>query len=329
VKSGPRDEAAWIRHIARLWGPSGADVDLGDDGCVLPPGRYALSTDTLVEGVDFERAWAPPRAIGHKALAANLADLAAMGSRPRFFLLTLGIPTVLPDAFVEDLLHGMHALSVSEGLGLCGGDLTATPGPIVIGITVVGEQALPALRRCGGRPGDPLYLSGPLGAPAEALRLFKGGRALLAFGPAGPPGEPGAALLDRFFRPPSQTELGLFLAGSGFAGACIDVSDGLGRDLARLCEASSCGAEVEASLTPSYFPEGGEAGPDALRRALAGGEEHVLLFSARPGGEGALGRAPDAPRRIGRLTDGKERVLVWPDGTREELPAQGFDHFAP
>lgn len=322
-----RDESSWIAHALKLWGASGADLGPGDDACLLPQGRYALSTDTLVEGVDFEREWAPPQALGYKAMAANLSDLAAMGASPCYFLMSLGLPAGCPDDYVEGLLEGMKALSESEGVGLCGGDLSRSPGGLFVTLTVAGSQASPPLLRSGGRPGDALYVSAAIGGPAEALELFRAGERLQTFDAARPP-EDEAALLDRFYRPPSQTALGLFLAQGAAASACLDISDGLQRDLARLCEASGCGAEIRAEAVPMepFLRAGGEA---ALRRALRGGEEQVLLFSVPPGKGTLLEGAPARLYRIGLLTDGHDRVLVWRDGRREELPAEGFDHFAP
>ena len=284
-----RDESAWIAYLSELWGPSREEVGLGDDACVLPPARYALTTDALVEGVDFELDWAPPQALGYKALAANLSDIAAMGAKPRFFLMSLGIPVDCPDDLVEGLLEGMHELSRREGVGLSGGDLSRSPGPLFITLAVAGEQVAAPLLRSGGRPGDSLYVSGPLGGPAEALRRFQAGERLGTFDTAREPRDPEQALLDRFYRPPSQTALGLFLAEGGLASACLDISDGLGRDLARLCEASRCGAELLAESFP-IDRLGASPKEDSLAMALRGGEEQVLLFAVAPENERALVR---------------------------------------
>lgn len=322
-----RDESAWIRRIRTLWGPSGIEVDLGDDACVLPVGRHALTSDALVEHVDFECEWAPPQALGHKALAVNLSDLASMGAEPRYFLLTMGWPKGFSETFVEGVLEGMRRLSESEGVSLCGGDLTESPGGLLISITAVGLQEEAPLVRSGGRPEDHLFLSGALGGPAEALRRFQSGQRLTAFDPAVSPAEPEQLLLDRFFRPPSQTGLGLFLARRHLATACIDLSDGLARDLARLCEASGCGAVVEAENLPVEPASAGGVTLSAARAALRGGEEQVLLFTVPPGRADELREAPLPVHRIGRLTQGQERIVVDPDGRREGIPQEGFDHF--
>ncbi len=321
-----KDEASWVRTIRDLWGPSGAEVDLGDDACVLPAGRYALTTDTLLEHVDFECAWAPPGALGHKALAANLSDLAAMGARPRFLLLTLGWPSGFPEAFIEGLLKGMRALALQEGVGLCGGDLTRSPQGLLLSLTLAGEQEGAPLTRSGGRPGDVLYVGGALGGPAAALGRFQAGERLPSFDPAAPPEEPDLRLLDRFYRPPSQTALGGFLSKGPLASCCMDVSDGLSRDLARLCEASGCGAEVEEDALPLEASAGGPSG-DKLDTAVLGGEEQVLLFASPAGNEARLREAPVKLHPIGRLTEGSELRLLCHDGGLKVLPRAGFDHF--
>ncbi len=327
MTSTKRDEAAWTALIARLWGASQAEVGPGDDGCVLPPARYTLTTDTLAEGVDFERGWGPPQALGYKAMAANLSDLAAMGARPRFCLMTLAIPEDLPTSYVEGVLGGMRALGAAGGVGLAGGDLSSSRSGLVISLTLIGAQESEPILRSGGRPGDVLFVSGPLGAPAAAVRRFAAGESLTVFDPALASGGGDQALLVRFYRPPDQVALGLALASAGLASCCLDVSDGFMRDLARLCEASGCGAEIDAARLPvdPLLPMSGAE--RALDDALRGGEEQVLLFAAHP----ARARDVEASfawvRSVGRLVEGDKRVLILPGDRREELPAEGFDHF--
>ncbi|MEW6756678.1 MAG: thiamine-phosphate kinase [Acidobacteriota bacterium] len=326
--TGPRrGEADWIRHIQSTWGPSGAEVDLGDDACVLPSARYAMTTDALLEGVDFERRWAPAEALGNKALAANLSDLAAVGARPRFLLLTLGIPGDLGDDFVEGLLEGMRTLARRESVGLCGGDLSASPGGLVLSLTLIGLAGERPLTRAGGRPGDALYVSGPVGGARAALRALKRGAILERFADVRPT-DPLQGLLDRFYRPPGQTELGLALARPGGASCCIDVSDGLAMDLHRLCEASGCGAVVEAERIPVDTLAGGWS-EESVREAILGGEDQVLLFAAGGEPDPARGGGVGSPFRIGRLVEGAACELRWPGGRSEPLLPKGFDHFAP
>lgn len=327
MTSTKRDEAAWTALIARLWGGSQAEVGPGDDGCVLPPARYTLTTDTLAEGVDFERHWGPPQALGYKAMAANLSDLAAMGAKPRFCLMTLAIPDDLPPSYVEGVLEGMRALGASSGVGLAGGDLSSSRSGLVISLTLIGTQTSAPLLRSGGHPGDVLCISGALGGPAAAVRRFKAGEVLADFDAAVPPGAGGQPLLDRFYRPPDQVPLGLGLASAGLASCCLDVSDGFMRDLARLCEASGCGAEIDAATLP-VDPLVRTSGDErALYDALKGGEEQVLLFAVPPARARDVEASYPWVRSVGRLVEGDKRVLILPGDRREELSAEGFDHF--
>jgi thiamine-monophosphate kinase len=328
VKQAHRDESAWVDHIRALFGASAAEVGIGDDACVLPRARYAVTTDALVEGADFQLGWAPPEAVGHKALAANLSDLAAMGAEPRFLLLTLGWPEALEDEVVEGVLRGARDLCALEGVGLCGGDLTRAPR-LMISMTLLGEQGGTPLLRTGGRPGDLLFVSGALGGPAAALRRFEAGERLTRFDPSAAPAEESQRVLDRFFRPPGQVALGRFLATSGAASCCMDLSDGLARDLSRLCEACGCGAEVEEARLPFDGALADLGDRDRLGTALLGGEEQVLLFAVPPGKLSILEGAPEPVFRLGRLTAGAEMEVLRAGGEREALALEGFDHFRP
>lgn len=323
-----RDEGAWIKHLRALFGEPSAEIGPGDDACVLAMGRFTVTTDALVEGVDFELAWAPPQAVGYKAMASNLSDLAAMGARPKHLLVTLGWPPTLEDAFVEGVLGGIHTLCETEGVGLCGGDLTRAP-VLFLSLTLLGEQRHPPLLRSGGRPGDLLFVSGALGGAAVALERFQAGERLLEFSADAAPSEGRNGVLDRFYRPPRQNALGEFLAQSELATCCMDLSDGLVRDLGRLCEASGCGAEVEAAILPMDGALVGLPGGKALDFALRGGEEQVLLFAAAPERAHELDEAPGPVHRIGRLVPGGALDLLVAGGGREALALQGFDHFTP
>ena len=309
---------------------------MGDDCAVLPPDRYALSTDALAEGVDFHRGWAPPEALGHKALASNLSDLASCGASPRFLFLTLGIPRDLEDAWVEGLARGMRDLASSEGVGLAGGDLSASSSGLFLSLTVLGSQESSPLLRSGGRPGDLLFVGGPLGGARAGLRLLLGGRSLRDFTGgtpgAGPAGSGEEGLMRRFFAPPSQTALGRFLASEGLSTCAMDISDGLAADLRKLCDSSGCGAEVDLLALPQEagLQDHSPAGETAQQCALRGGEDQVLLFATPPSAAGRMREAPCPVFPIGRLTPPEEGLtLLLPDGGRAELEPEGYDHFAP
>lgn len=318
-----RDENSWLSFVRELWGERGLLPGHGDDCAILPARQYAVTTDFLAESKDFEAGWGPWEAVGYKALAANLSDLASSGSRPHSFLVALAIPDELPDGAVEGLLSGMHALSDREKCLLAGGDLSGSRSGLCISITALGEQRLPAMTRRGGRPGDLLFVSGALGGPCGALQMFRRGARLERFDPSTPPRDQKTALLDRFYRPPSQTALGLFLAESGACSACMDISDGLARDLGRLCDASNCGATLRVESLPlePVLKEG------ALKAALEGGEEQLLLFAVPPAHQERLQGAPSELHQIGVLTEGDGVALLKADGSLEPLISKGFDHF--
>ncbi|MGN6527745.1 MAG: thiamine-phosphate kinase [Burkholderiaceae bacterium] len=242
----------------------------GDDCALLQPTpglQWAVSTDALVEGRHF-LSTVPPDALGHKALAVNLSDLAACGAQPVGFTLSLTLPRV-DEPFLEGFAQGLYALADAHGCELVGGDTTA--GPLNIGITVFGEVPPgQALRRGGAGAGDELWVSGRLGDARLALEVFRGHVALR--------GEAFAELRRAMERPQPRVALGLALRG--IASAAIDLSDGLVGDLGHVLRASRVGA----TLRLADFPRSAhvDALDEARRRTclLAGGDDYELLFAA-------------------------------------------------
>jgi thiamine-monophosphate kinase len=309
-----------IDRFFRDLGARRDDVPLGvgdDAALVRPPSgqSLAIAVDTLVEGVHFLPD-DPPDSIGHRALAVNLSDLAAMGAEPAWFLLALTLATV-DEPWLQRFAAGMGGLAKAHGVALIGGDTTS--GRLTVSVTVVGfvPQAL-ALRRDGARPGDAIYVSGTPGDAAAGLALRQG---RLTAPPAG-----ADRLLARFLWPTPRLELGLRLRG--LASACIDVSDGLGGDLGKLCRASGVGAEIDSARLPlsdalrELLP-----GPRAAAFALRGGDDYELLFTAPPAACAAVESIDGAaaPRRIGTIvaTPG-----VRCDGVALQGDSgHGFDHF--
>ncbi len=299
----------FLAHFPRARVPVGP----GDDCAVLAPTHGALSvtTDAVVEGVHFTRAWFSPEDIGHKALAVNLSDLAAMGATPRWFLCALALPRDFPGRELRGLARGMSALAREHRIALVGGNFTSAR-ELSITITAAGELQGPALTRGGGQPGDILYMSGTLGEARLGLIQLQAGR------------RRGPAIL-RQRRPIPRVALGRL--ASRFASAGMDVSDGLAQDLGHLCDASGVGAEVEIThlpLSPAVRAELGAEG------ALAGGEDYELLLAIPPeraqAFERACTRRGERVTRIGRLIRGRRRVLRAADG-RLLTPPAGFDHF--
>lgn len=306
-------------YLSRL-GEHRDDVVLGvgDDAALLrpPPGmELACAADTIVEGVHFPGGL-DAEDIGHRVLAVNLSDLAAMGAQPAWALLAL----TLPRADVEWLrrfTRGLHELAREHGTAIVGGDTCA--GPLSATVTILGfVPAGQALRRAGARAGDEVWVSGTPGDAAAGLAAMNG--ALRA-----PPGVL-APLVERFRRPRPRVTLGLVLRGT--ASACIDVSDGLAADLGKLCAASGVGASLDSTCLPLSAAMRGAAEPARARRlALAGGDDYELLFTVPAGTDCApLARSAGVElTRIGRI-DGGAGVRV--DGEPAAELGHGFDHFA-
>lgn len=307
------------RYLSRLGAPRD-DVLLGvgdDAALVRPPAglELALAADTVVEGVHFPQGL-PAGDIGYRVLAVNLSDMAAMGAEPAWALLTLTLPR--GDAeWVRAFAGGLHELARRHGTAVVGGDTTS--GPLTATIAIAGfVPAGQALRRSGAQPGDGIWVSGTPGDAAAGL-------ALLAGRLSAPP-EVAEPLVRRFLRPEPRVPLGLVLRGA--ATACIDVSDGLAGDLAKLCAASRVGAQIESHLLPRSAAMRGAVDPETARRyVLAGGDDYELVFTLPPGADAVpLERGGGvALARIGTIVAGPGIAL---DGEPLERDAvHGFDHF--
>lgn len=310
---------------------AGVALGIGDDCALLAPRaghQLAVSTDMLVEGRHFLPD-ADPIALGHKALAVNLSDLAAIGARPLGFTLALALPDA-NEPWLAAFASGLFALADSHACPLVGGDTTR--GPLNLCITVFGEL-LPghALRRDAAQAGDDLYLSGRTGEARLALALLRGESwALAAWDPDALQSQPELReLSERMHRPTPRLALGQALAGK--AHAAIDVSDGLAGDLGHILSASKLGAEIGMASLPvapslQRLPQVPQQ--DCL---LHGGDDYELLFTAAPDKRVAIeaaARDSNTPvTRIGRLTAAPGLWAVQADGQRHTVAARGFDHF--
>jgi len=306
---------------------SGVALGIGDDCALLrvaPGMELAVSTDMLVEGRHFSPG-ADARNLGHKSLAVNLSDLAAMGAAPRWATLALSLPEANPQ-WLEDFSEGLFALAGLHGLSLVGGDTTR--GPLTISITVLGElPAGLALYRAGARVGDDLWVSGELGGASLGLAHARG-EVKLERGDA-------AAALKRLHRPEPRVELGERLRG--IATSAIDVSDGLAGDLMHILERSGTGALIEYARLPrpSAFHRlaVAEVALEA-RCVLAGGDDYELAFTAPQAAREELQALSKelglALTRIGAMQPpGTEPQLLVLDAAGRPMPSQqGFDHFA-
>src|SRR6476646_3189024 len=302
----------------------------GDDAAVtVPGGATATSIDALVEGVHFRRGEAEPAAVGRKALATALSDLAAMGAGTGEAYVALGVPGDLAEAELLGLLDGMLELAAATGTTLAGGDLTRAPA-LTLAVTVVGHAPGTGdfVTRGGARPGELVVLTGELGG-AAAGRLLLDDPDLAAAVPAALAAE----LRERQLDPSPRLLSGSALAAAG-ARAMIDLSDGLASDAGHVAAASGVALNVEAArlrLSPGVAEAAAAAGLDPMRLAVSGGEDYELLATLPPEAlEDACSRVAAAGEAtivaIGEVDEGEGVGIRLPGG--ERLEAKGYDHFA-
>lgn len=293
-------------------------VGIGDDAAIVSAdGPLAIAVDMLVEGRHFPVGFAPD-ALGFRALAVNLSDLAAVGARPLWATLALSLPASDP-AWLDAFAGGFFRLANQHGVALIGGDTTR--GPLTVTVGIFGAAAATPLLRSGGRAGDRIFVSGTLGDASAALEH-------LATPPAQHSDE-AAALCARFAWPQPRVALGQALIG--VARAAIDISDGLVADLGHICRQSGVGAIVELDALPlspaltALYPAG-----RAEAFALGGGDDYELCFTVPPAAADEVRRAAEAlgiaVSDIGELT-AAPGIRGRRDGRTEPLPAAGFTHF--
>jgi len=319
----PLSEFALIDRYFRNCGVKRADVRLGvgDDAALLdsPAGcDLVAAIDTLVDGVHFPHG-CPAASVGHRVLAVNLSDLAAMGARPAWALLALTLPNT-DEAWLSEFAAGFSDLARAHDVALVGGDTTS--GPLCATVQVLGHvPRAQALLRSGAQPGDLLFVSGTPGDAAAGLAVEQG--RLTASEDAV------SYLRKRFLYPSPRMALGKCLRG--FASACIDVSDGLLGDAGKLAHASGCGVELgyrDLSLSEALVETVGDA--RARELALTGGDDYELCFTVHPDNVGKL-RHELPPERWGYSLIGKIRAtpgaIVTDGGNVMDFSHSGYDHF--
>ena len=319
--------ARYFTHPAR---PDGAvALGVGDDCALLAPKpgmQLAISSDMLVEGRHFFPD-VDPEALGHKALAVNLSDLAACGARPLAFTLALSLPRA-DEPWLAGFARGLMALANAHGCELVGGD--TTQGPLNICITVFGEvPSGQALLRSGARPGDDIYVSGTLGDARLALEALRGRTTL--------PADVLERARQRLERPTPRVALGQALRGA--ASSAMDLSDGLLGDLSHILKASGVGACIDTHITSnliavSAYPisAGGPFDLELIRQCtLAGGDDYELAFTAPTARRDAVAAASQASgtpvTRIGTVQAEPGLRLVDGGGSPVEHRYAAFDHF--
>ena len=312
-----KDEFAYIDYIRHSCAalPDIGIEGIGDDCAVIPIGNgeaLVMTADLLVEDVHFLRQATSPQMLGHKSLAVNLSDVAAMGARPVATLLSVALPQSTDQKWAEGFIDGYRALSERFGVSLIGGDTTASPDRIAINVTAIGRGAATRLkRRRDALAGDTLFVAGELGASGTGLQDILAGR----------PDTPLAAM---HRNPQPQVDEGIWLGGRAEVHAMMDLSDGLASDLGHILELSHTGAEIDLERIPVA------AGSD-LRTAACGGEDYKLLFTAAPEGAERLAAEFQAQfgtplHPIGRIT--RDGGLTWlRNGRPEALDWHGFTHY--
>jgi thiamine-monophosphate kinase len=308
---------------------------IGDDAALIRQsgGRdLVITTDLLIEDVDFRRAWITPQLLGHKALAVSLSDIAAMGAEPRYALLSIGIPQqIWRTDFVEEFYEGFFALADAHRVTLVGGDVSRVPERVVIDSIVVGETTRGrAVLRSGASAGDHIFVTGSLGGAAAGLRLLEAGARLTKSKARSAGKRAVAELLARHLRPEPRVAWGAMLGEQRLATAMIDVSDGLSSDLAHLCEESGAGGRLDAARIPvdPSLMRLREHEFDPLELALNGGEDFELLFTVKPQNLKKLPTEIDGVpvTYLGDMTRQTSLTLV--DGSRScSLTPSGFKHF--
>ena len=313
----------------------GVMLGLGDDAALVEMGSHLgiLTADMMVEGVHFDRGTVSASDLGYKALAVNVSDVAAMGGSPRYGLVSLGLPEDIEASWVVELYGGLRDAAGEYAMAVVGGD-TSRAERLVVSVAVTGEVARGgAVTRSGARPGDRVVVTGALGASAGGLKLLQA-----------PPHDVvqtvssdwGRTLLNSHLRPAARVGEGQTLAQSG-ATAMMDVSDGLAKDLGRLCEASEVRAAVVLDDVPVALSlkELADVLPDVepLALALEGGEDYELLATLPPT---AVRRAASKLAErfgtqltdIGEIREGRGLVAIESDGKERPLEPRGWDHFS-
>jgi thiamine-monophosphate kinase len=319
----------------------GVKLGIGDDAALVAiKSRHELilTTDMSVEDVHFTRRLHPPEAVGHRALARSLSDVAAMGGVPRYVLVSLAISKEVTRDWVSRFYRGMLALGRRFGVRLVGGDTALVPGGTFIDVLVAGEVPRDkALRRSGARTGDQIFVSGRLGLSALGLRLLQRGvaQALLPVPQAGASCRQAQATVPvplareavhAHLYPEPQCALGRFLSERRMVSALMDLSDGLSTDLSRLCAASGVGARLWAAKIPGpNLPEAA----DSLQLALHGGEDYQLLFTVpkRKASRLPLKFQGRPLYHVGEIEASKAIKLAMPEGNVHTLEPAGWDCF--
>jgi thiamine-monophosphate kinase len=345
-----RDLIEQICHLADHEG-EGLVQGIGDDCAVVEKDQqnvWLLTMDTLIESVHFDCSWHPPYLLGRKAVSVNVSDIAAMGGKPVFALLSLGLPTDFTPEWATELSRGINDACRQYGCLLIGGDTVCSPGKVSLTLTLIGEAERDrVLYRHAACPGDIVWVSGSLGYAAAGLDCFRSGKvAGINIGKnIGVPTEYPSELkpcIKAHLDPEARVDFARALAQTGCVHAMMDLSDGLATDLSHLCQQSRVGARVEAEKLPGRRGLAPAASLLNKKRRdgmivdwmIAGGEDYELLFTADPKDSQAIldvaaGQGIRASP-VGTIITGQGVTLQQKtaEGYEEQhISFQGFDHF--
>lgn len=307
---------------------------IGDDCAVIPKDSktdYVITSDLLVEDIDFNLKWSSPKCVGHKALAVSLSDIASMGAKPVFAMTSIGIPQSLWNKkFADKFYKGWFELAEKYGVELIGGDISKTPDKVFVDSIVIGEvQKNEAVLRSGAKPGDFVYVSGELGGAAYGLKLLEKG-VKYSHGKY----KIEQSLISRQLKPLPKIELGILLNKKTLASSMIDLSDGLSSDLAHICSESKVGAKIYNEAIPldmSILKLESEITDYTclLDSALHGGEDFELLFTVPRKKISELEKAAKNHKisRIGEVTKSTGKIELISLGKGIILKPKGFQHF--
>ena len=304
-------------------------IGIGDDCAVISQNSktdLVVTADMLVEDIDFRLDWTRAEFIGHKALAVSLSDVAAMGAKPLWALVSIGIPEkIWKTDFVEKFYAGWFDLAKKFNVELAGGDVSRTPDKIVIdSIVAGGTKKNLAVLRSGAKVGDLIFVTGKLGGAAAGLRLLESDFRFDS--------EKGSRknFIRKQLAPNPQIETGVKLSESKLTTAMLDLSDGLSSDLSHLCRASKVGARLVAEKIPleTNFQQVLKQNEDVISFALNGGEDFELLFTARPKDKNKLEKLLNKKTTsIGQITDNVGKIELARESKTILLEPQGFRHF--
>ncbi|MHB8170579.1 MAG: thiamine-phosphate kinase [Thermincolia bacterium] len=305
---------------------------IGDDTAVLAPSgknQLLFTTDMMVEGVHFSLGYATYRQVGHKALAANLSDIAAMGGKPTHAVVSLGVPAETAVEDLQELYRGMADLAARFGVNIVGGDTVKTAHQLVINVALMGEVAPGwAVYRSGAKEGDYILVTGTLGDSAAGLYLCQHQHTDSAQ-------EMAEVLRKRHLEPEPRLDIGPLLAETGLVTAMNDISDGLAREIREICQASGVGCRLidkKIPISEEARALSGMTGHSPVEWALNGGEDFQLVFTVNPDGldeiEEMMRRRGLAYGIVGMITSAEQGIGLVTEQGIQPLETGGYDHFS-